>query len=288
MRFRFYETIMKNVSVNKLILRFVLLVLSVIWFEIPANGQVSVTQFTFDIFSQEDGLPNNQIQCIYQDSKGWMWIGTSQGLSRFDGYNFVNFLPNPNDSTSLNGNLVRVIREDKNGNLLVGTENGGLNIFNREKERFSNPFKNYEVFKLREVFVNAIETDKSRNIWIGTDFNIFKIDTSGNLKSVKPNYKSKEFAFEGNFVRNLQFDNSGKLWIGTNNGVFIYNPANNEMDQFELLYEENQNREIWEIYLDEEGLLWIGTYSSGLFLVEPESKIIKSIQLTPENKRSET
>ncbi len=273
---------MKKIALsNKLTIRFILLLLMVIWIQIPANGQVSVTQFTFDIFSQEDGLPNNQIQCIYQDSKGWMWIGTSQGLSRFDGYNFVNFLPNPNDSTSLNGNLVRVIREDKNGNLLVGTENGGLNIFQREKESFSNPLKNYEAFKLRDVVVNAIEIDKSGNIWIGTDFNIFKIDTSGNLQSVKPE-------FEGNFVRNLQFDNSGKLWVGTNNGVFIYNPANNEMDQFELPYEENQNREIWEIYLDDEGLLWIGTYSSGLFLVEPESKIIKSIQLTPENNRSET
>ncbi len=275
-------------SVNKLMLHLILLIFSVVWFVVPVNGQVSVTQFTFDIFSQEDGLPNNQIQCIYQDSKGWMWFGTSQGLSRFDGYNFVNFLPNPNDSNSLKGNLVRVIKEDKNGNLLVGTENGGLNVFNREKERFTNPFKNHDEFKLREVFVNAIETDKSGNNWIGTDFNIFKIDTSGILVSVHPNFKLKEFVFEGNFVRNLQFDNSGKLWIGTNNGVFIYNPASNEIEQFELPYEENLNKEIWEIYIDEEGLLWIGTYSSGLFIVDPVSKIVKSVHLTPENNRSET
>jgi signal transduction histidine kinase/ligand-binding sensor domain-containing protein/DNA-binding response OmpR family regulator len=217
-----------------------------------------------------------------------MWFGTSQGLSRFDGYNFVNFLPNPNDSNSLKGNLVRVIKEDRNGNLLVGTENGGLNVFNREKERFTSPYKNHDEFKLRDVFVNAIETDKSGNNWIGTDFNIFKIDTSGNHVSVHPNFKSKEFVFEGNFVRNLQFDNSGKLWIGTNNGVYIYNPANNEIELFELPYEENHNREIWEIYLDEEGLLWIGTYSSGLFHVDPFSKKINVVHLTPENKRSET
>ena len=105
--------------------QFVILVFMVFWFIIPANGQIAAIQFTFDIFSQEDGLPNNYIQCIYQDKKGWMWIGTSQGLSRFDGYSFVNFLPNPNDTNSINGNLVRVIKEDKKGNLLVGTENGG-------------------------------------------------------------------------------------------------------------------------------------------------------------------
>jgi ligand-binding sensor domain-containing protein len=100
----------------------------------------SQTKLRFDIFTQEEGLPNNQIQCIYQDSKGWMWIGTSLGLSRFDGYSFVNFLPDPNDSVSLKGSLVRVIKEDKNGNLLIGTETGGLNVFDREKETFSQAF----------------------------------------------------------------------------------------------------------------------------------------------------
>ncbi|HOO98880.1 MAG TPA: two-component regulator propeller domain-containing protein, partial [Bacteroidales bacterium] len=49
------------------------------------------TILSFDNFYQSDGLPNNQIQCIYQDSKGWIWLGTSHGLSRFDGYRFVNF-----------------------------------------------------------------------------------------------------------------------------------------------------------------------------------------------------
>lgn len=274
--------------IGKIINQFIVIVVTMFWFTWPANSQIASTQLTFDIFSQENGLPNNQVQCIYQDKKGWMWIGTSQGLSRFDGYSFVNFLPNPNDTNSINGNLVRVIKEDKNGNLLVGTENGGLNIFDRGKVRFSHPLKNHPDFKLKEVSVNAIETDKNGNIWIGTDFNFFKIDTSGNLLSLSPTFKTPELKFAGNYVRNLQFDNSGKLWIGTNNGVFVYNPVSNEMEQFELPYEENLNREIWEIYLDEEGLVWIGTYSSGVFLVYPVSKKIQPIQLNPANRRSET
>jgi ligand-binding sensor domain-containing protein len=83
-----------------------------------AHAKASFSELTFDIFTQENGLPNNQIQCIYQDSKGWIWIGTSQGLSRFDGYSFVNFLSKPDDSTSLKGNLVRVIKEDRKCRLL--------------------------------------------------------------------------------------------------------------------------------------------------------------------------
>lgn len=274
----------KGITINQLNI----LIILILWFSAPAISQVASTQFTFDIYSQEDGLPNNQVQCIYQDRKGWMWIGTSQGLSRFDGYSFVNFLPNPNDSNSIKGNLVRVITEDKNGNLLVGTENGGLNIFDRKKERFSNPFKNQLSPDLNEVSVNAIELDKSGNIWIGTDFNIFKIDSAGILISLRPKPKKAGVKFEGNYVRNLQFDNSGKLWIGTNEGVFIFNPETSEMDQFELPFEEPLNREIWEIYLDDDGLIWIGTYSSGLFLIDPVSKKIKSIQLNPTIRRSET
>ena len=128
-----------------------------------ADGKTNI--LSFDYFSQTDGLPNNQIQCIFQDRKGWIWLGTSKGLSRFDGYSFVNFIHSPEDSSSLSGNLVRVIFEDSKGNLLVGTENGGLNVFNREKERFIHPFKNHPEFKSKEVSVNTI-TETLKEIFI--------------------------------------------------------------------------------------------------------------------------
>lgn len=253
------------------------------------HSAISVTsEFSFDIYSQEDGLPNNQIQCIFQDSKGWMWIGTSQGLSRFDGYNFVNFLPNPNDSTSLNGNLVRVIKEDQHGNLFVGTESGGLNIFDRKKERFSHPFKNHPEYKNNSISINDIEQDKNGTLWMGTDFNIITRDTLENITSLHPICTNHELQFEGNYVRDLQFDNLGKLWIGTNNGLYIYNPVNNKMETFQLPFQKNQNKEIWEIYKDEEGFMWIGTYAIGLFLINPTDYSIENINLEPEVKRSET
>ena len=58
-----------------------------------SENVVAQSEYSFDIFTQENGLPNNQIQSVYQDSKGWMWIGTSQGLSRFDGYDFLKLYP---------------------------------------------------------------------------------------------------------------------------------------------------------------------------------------------------
>lgn len=254
----------------------------------PYEAKSVNSEISFDIFSQENGLPNNQIQCVYQDKKGWMWIGTSQGLSRFDGYSFVNFLPNPNDSNSIEGNLIRVITEDSKGNLYVGTETGGLNIFDRDKECFLHPFKNHPEFKYKEVSVNAIEEDKSGNVWIGTDFNIMVIDTSGNMKPLNPEIANPEISFIGNYVRDLKFDSSGKLWIGTNNGVFIYNPVSNEIELFEIPFADELNKEIWEIFIDDEGMIWIGTYSSGAFLVDPKTRNIESIKLDSSVNRSET
>jgi len=265
-----------------------LLIIVIIQLLKPLQAFSENSEISFDIFTLEDGLPNNLIQCICQDKKGWIWIGTSQGLCRFDGYSFINFLPDPDDSTSLQGNLVRVIKEDKNGNLLVGTENGGLNIFNRDTERFSHPYKNHEELRGKEFSVNAIEKDKYGNIWIGTDFNILFINTAGILSAIHPKPFHSEINFEGNFVRNLQFDRNGKLWIGTNNGVFIYDPSTNEMEIFELPFGENMSKLIMEIYLDDEGLIWIGTYSSGAILVDPETKKMQHIILQPSVERAET
>ncbi len=252
------------------------------------NIDAAVTTFSFDKYLQENGLPNNQIQCIFQDSKGWMWIGTSQGLSRFDGYEFRNFLPNMQDSLSLKGNIVRVIKEDKQGNLLIGTENGGLNIFNRTTEKFTHPLEKYPSSHYVDISVNDIERDGHGVLWLGTDINIFTLDSTGNIRPIKPKTSVDVSIFEGNFVRILQFDNRGKLWVGTNDGMFIYDPANNEMSRFDLPFTENQNHEIWEIYLDDEGLLWVGTYSAGLFLVDPEARDIRKIKLEPEIDRTET
>ncbi len=265
-----------------------LLLLLILLFLLHPGTAYSQTKLRFDIFSQEDGLPNNQVQCIYQDSKGWMWIGTSQGLSRFDGYKFVNFLPNPNDSSSIRGNLVRVIKEDNKGNLLIGTETGGLNIFDRRKETFSHPFMDIPYPALQDVSVNDILLTKEGHYLIATNFNVFLFDTLGNLESLEPDLVDPAIKLEGNYVRNLKFDNIGNLWIGTNNGVYIYYPSTNKLESFELPFKVDQNREIWEIYLDEEGLLWIGTYSAGLFIVDPVLKKIVKNELVSNISRTET
>lgn len=101
----------------KIFLTTIILLIPGIIYPQTLTAESKLNIFSFDHFSIEDGLPNNHIQCVFQDSKGWIWLGTSHGLSRFDGYRFVNFINNPEDTCSLSGNLVRVIFEDNIGNL---------------------------------------------------------------------------------------------------------------------------------------------------------------------------
>jgi len=251
-----------------------------------ADGKTNV--LSFDYFSQTDGLPNNQIQCIFQDRKGWIWLGTSQGLSRFDGYRFVNFIHSPEDTSSLSGSLVRVIFEDRKGNLLVGTENGGLNVFDRERERFLHPYKNHPEFKSKEVSVNTIKEDLDGNLYIGTDINLLKVDNSGHLSKISPLTGAQTTSFSGSFIRVVQTDNSGNLWLGTTNGLFLYHPDSNVIEEISIPTNTKQSREVFDIFKDEDGLLWIGTYSNGLLIMDPVTKSFHHLSLDPHFERTET
>ena len=243
-----------------------------------------VNNLNFDFYSQENGLSNNQIHCILQEKKGWMWFGTSQGVCRFDGYKFTVFKNYPEDSTSLRGNLVRTIFEDHKGQLWIGTENGGLNKFNREKENFQHIFSSGIQPLLKDATVTSINEDSTGNLWVGTNTNLYRIDNEFKLSVIKP---SNLNSFT-EYFRVIQSDHSGRIWLGTNNGLFVYNLKENQAQKINLSNNLSSNQEIWSIYSDDDGTFWIGTYASGLFNVNPVTLRARHLILDPENDRSQT
>jgi len=243
----------------------------------------AVNNLSFDLYSQEHGLSNNQIHCVLQDSKGWMWFGTSQGVCRFDGYRFTVFKNDPDDSTSLKGNLVRVIYEDHRGQLWIGTENGGLNKFDRGKETFQHLFYYKDPALLKNVSVTSIQEDKQGNLWVGTETNLYRIENENKLTTIKPSNFPDFFEY----FRVIRTDLSGKIWIGTNRGVFIYDPATNLTRKVKLP-DSLPNEEIWEIFPDQDGAFWIGTYASGLYTVNTNTLETKHIIIDIDNDRSNT
>ena len=243
-------------------------------------------QVVFENYTLENGLQNNTVHQAFQDSRGYMWFATNNGISRYDGYKFTSFRNDPTDSTSLSGLLARVIFEDKKGNLWIGTESGGLNRFNREKETFEHILPADSVKGLG-TSVKSIAEDATGRLWLGTNIGIKVYDpVSKTVQSFpfKPNANNSP---SDRYVRVLQFDAHGKLWVGTNGGLDLFDPATKKFSRIHDTYPELKD-EIWEIYRDPAGMLWVGTYNNGLFFIDPKNLQAKKIHLDGDKEWSKT
>jgi ligand-binding sensor domain-containing protein len=88
-------------------------------------------------FSIEQGLSQSVVECMLHDRFGFLWVGTQDGLNRFDGYEFQVYRYDPNDPDGISDNYVQTLLEDRSGNLWIGTNTGGLNHFNRKTGKFT-------------------------------------------------------------------------------------------------------------------------------------------------------
>ena len=130
----------------------------------------SAQTFSFDRYTIDNGISNSYITCIIQDRKGFIWIGTLNGLNRFDGYKFEIFRYNPLDKKSIGGNYIRCLYEDKKGNLWIGLKDGGLSMMNCTTGEFTNyvhiPGKSSS---LSYNDVAGICEDRKGNLWLAVD-----------------------------------------------------------------------------------------------------------------------
>ena len=93
-------------------------------------------QTPFKHISIDDGLSQSAVHCLLQDRQGFVWLGTQDGLNRYDGYGFKIFRHDPQDSLSISDNWIQTIYEDRNGRLWIGTDGDGLNCYDRETQSF--------------------------------------------------------------------------------------------------------------------------------------------------------
>ena len=90
----------------------------------------------FDHYGVADGISQSEILCIFQDSEGYMWFGTQNGLNKFDGYSFEKYFNNPSDTSTISNSWIFDITEDDNGIIWIGTK-GGLNKFDKNTGLFT-------------------------------------------------------------------------------------------------------------------------------------------------------
>lgn len=205
-----------------------------------------------DRWEIQQGLPQNSVTTITQTANGYLWLGTEEGLVRFDGKKFRVF--GKTDIEQLPGNKITALYTDRRGDLWIGTYNGG--IFHLEEGIFRKyPDKNDN--GLSQSRVRCINEDSEGNLWIGTD-------TGGlyRLKDDKVTSFTVKDGLSDNRIRSIYEDRDRNLWIGTDSGG-LNRLKNGKIKAF-TTREGLSNNCVWSLYEDRSGNLWIGTNGGGL------------------------
>ncbi|MFN8209274.1 MAG: two-component regulator propeller domain-containing protein [Bacteroidales bacterium] len=252
-----------------------------------AKGQESsklINNSLFENYTVSNGLLDEKIHCVFQDSKGWIWLGTDYGAYRFDGYTFTSFDLNDESSIILSNALIRVIYEDAQGIVWIGTDFQGLFKYDISKNLL-------EQFKDKGFTHNSvwdILADGKHNLWLGTEGGLNYFNTSTN--QIEKTYTvAGSQQIPGNWVRKLFFDDRKNLWVGTNKGITVIDSKGKITNSYLTgsLYNDREN-EVWEIYQDNTGTIWVGTYLGGLFYCDDSTRNFKKFELDIANNRTIT
>jgi ligand-binding sensor domain-containing protein/signal transduction histidine kinase len=222
-------------------------------------------QFDFTDYSINEGLSQSVINCIVQDSKGYIWLGTQNGLNRFNGETFDVYNYNPVDSNSISNNWIYAITEDHDGNLWVGTK-GGLNKYLTKQNHFQRiEYQTEFSFDVTQYIYDVVCLSNG-NIVINTP----------PLISI---YNPEENSF-AHFQSQLEYDGAvmdlripvmedvdGSIWIGSSIGLVRFSEQTKEFSEIPFFNKKGNPIErinITALYKDKKGVLWVGT-TVGLF-----------------------
>ncbi|NRS88389.1 signal transduction histidine kinase/ligand-binding sensor domain-containing protein/DNA-binding response OmpR family regulator [Flavobacterium sp. 7E] len=231
--------------------------------------------YRFKNISTRDGLSQSAVIAIHQDKLGQMWLGTRDGLNKYDGSKFTVYRNEDKDSLSLSNNDILSISEDTNGQIWVGTYNG-LNQYDPIKDSFKRYFHTNDPQSLSNNVIWCI-TQVNNEIWIGTSkgLSVFNIKTS----RFKSFYKQKnnKNSLPSNYILSITKTPKGHIYIGTSKGL-----CEAKFDHTGKLSFKNiltpDTFFVQTIISDKDDNLWIGTKHKGLFYYDNQKQTLSSLK----------
>ncbi|MFK7846275.1 MAG: ATP-binding protein [Rhodothermales bacterium] len=231
-----------------------------------AQGQITldpakqISQYIHEAWETEDGLPQNSVSSLVQSQNGYLWIGTEEGLVRFDGKKHVVFDKKTVEAFGVND--VVTILEASDGALFIGTRGAGVVVY--DGIQFSTIT---EEDGLKSAFITSLSQDKSGNVWIGTYGGGLAKYQNNQITSYGP-----EAGFDGEFISEVLQDQEGNVWVGTEKG--LYRLVNDEF----VLYPNGPLNEafITSMFEDSDANLWIATREHGFYAVKSDTALQQS------------
>ena len=234
-----------------------------------AQGGESAEKMRFDCLNVTDGLSQMSVVTIIQDSEGFMWFGTRDGLNRYDGYEFKVFVNDLHDSTTISDNYIKCAVNDSEGRLWVGTTNG-VNLYCPETGSFRHWYIDREDHTGNTNEINSLCADSAGGVWVGTYRGLYHIspdDGSGLASEIG--------AFPGYRIYSMASDGSN-LYIGHDRGLSMLSPDGSLLD----MTETDRQKAVNLVFVDSGGTLRFCLANSGtLGSIEPGTGSCSLVQI---------
>ena len=245
---------------------------------LPKNIYAS-KMMNFENLTIDNGLSQATAEAIIQDSDGYIWIGTNDGVNRYNGSEFKVFDANDEDENSIISNYVTALIEDKNKNLWVGTDEGlskiNLNDYSINHYRYNKKNKDISYYAIIVMYM-----DYDGNLYMGNNKGVY-------LYNEKIDDFDKIFGIENGLidenVYSINKDKDGNLWIGTNQGLHKVDANSNKAYPYSV--EDTKTSEwgkIKTIFFDNDNM-WVGTSENGLKRVDLKNNKVKSFEVDDED-----
>ncbi|MBE9582988.1 response regulator [Mucilaginibacter sp. JRF] len=239
--------------------------------------------YALKTYTTNDGLPSKTTTCAFTDKRGFLWVGSENGLCKFDGYTFKTFVTIPGDSTTITSNYVNAIVEDSKGRLWVGTMDG-LNLFDPLTEKFVRFYHDdKDGHSLSNNKIWSLLADTKGRIWVGTDDGFNQYNEGSHKFTVYQPEAASATAMKGKSVNAIVEDKQGNLWLGNwSSGLNKFDVKTKKFSNYQQSYtagDKNPN-DVWSLCYDEQGRIWVGTYWKGLFCFDPLTEKFTSYSCT--------
>ena len=233
---------------------------------------LSAQNYVLSNWTVEDGLSSNDLQDVFQDDAGFMWMATEHGLNKFDGYSFTKYRYHPDDSTSIGANFINNICEDDLGNIWINLGVGVLSKYDKLSKKFTNYY-----FPERKTFISEVQFIQGKGIVIATNKGIFSMDSQAN-KLVSWNLKNKKLSKS---IYKIFPVSPQQLYLSTESGLEILNLLSYSLEPTYLVGKTDTVRFKYpmdKLYKDANGELWL--QSANRSLVHSEKGVYFRISLT--------
>ena len=251
-----------------------------ILFIYPVYGQ----EYHFEHLTSDMGLSQGNVLAIARDYKGFLWLGTEDGLCKFDGYSFKTYRNNPNDPYSLANNMIFNVREDRQKRLWVITRNG-FHLYDRLKDRFIHYKFLGEGSFLNNQYISDFLFESDSTAWVTSVFGLVKYNFSTHkIENRLEDFKDIQL-IKGIDIHAIHEDTHHNFWVVGNKGCFKVDFKRKCVVKIIFTTENGQVLQTGasDFYEDRNGEFWIATTGQGIFILDNENRILHRLNTKSSN-----